>query len=125
MKPFAAVLLTLDLITVALFSLGGIAFHSLSGELWNEFWRIALPFFIGLPIGMWAASSYDEVPNVSLLYRRSAVGLAVGLLNSFLLRGMQQGEVPAVQFLIPSSLFFVFSVVLCRGCAWALMRRFS
>ncbi len=125
MKPIATVLIVFDLLTVTLFSLGGIAFHSLGGEPWAEFWRIALPFFIGYPLGVWAAGAYDRTVEHSLFVRNTCVGLTVGLLNSFFLRAVQRGEVPLTEFVLPSILFFVVCVVLSRGTFQLLTHRFK
>lgn len=111
MSRFSYPLFLSDLAIVVAFSLGGIAFHHVQGSLWDEFWRISLPFLIGYLTAGWAAEAYETCESGREFVRKSSVGLVVGLVCSFFLRGMQRGEWPSPQFLAPSLFFFV----LCSG----------
>ena len=121
MTGFRYSLFLSDLALVAAYSLIGIAFHSIQGTLWDEFWRISLPFLIGYLTAGWAAQAYDMCESGKEFARRALWGLSVGLVCSFFLRGMQTGEWPSLPFLLPSVMFFCLWVAVFRWGYWKLL----
>lgn len=113
-------LLLIDVFVITAFSVGGMKFHAVPGSWWGEFWRISLPFLVGYLASGWAAEAYDSCESGREFARRSGLGLAVGLLCSLFLRGMQTGQWPTLPFVVASSIFFGVTASTLRALYWRI-----
>jgi Protein of unknown function (DUF3054) len=108
----------IDILAVSAFTLGGMAFHDLAGEVMSEFVRISGPFMIGFLSCGWAFGAYDPVDRGREFLKCSGLALLFGLLCGFGLRSLQLGRPPTVEFIIPGILFFAIFGLIAKGLYW-------
>ena len=119
----AKLILGLDALIVAFFTVGGMVYHSLTDNLSGDFLRISAPFFVGMISCYWACGNYQKIEQGKAFAYATCWGLSTGLVTSFFLRAILQHSLPIIRFLIPASLFFLVMTLISRAFAWVFLNK--
>lgn len=114
-----------DALVLALFSAGGLAFHSVSGAAFVELTRIGAPFALGyfLVAHLLQATRWDAAP--ARFMGRSAAAWLLGIGLGILLRIVVEGRVPIASFLAVTYAFTGALLLGWRAVYWTAARRLS
>ena len=118
--PFSTALLLGDGLALLVFTVGGIVFHHVPGQVLAQAARIGLPFLVGYLLTAFLLGAMRRPASGKLFAARSVLALVAGIALGVLLRMVVEGHPPTVSFVLVTLAFNGSLLMLWRAVYWRL-----